>query len=315
MTALVRPGAASTPCSCRIPRTWRAIQASPAAEGCRPSGACAKVQPAASGSMMITWWSAAVPAVTIAWSVRYAAAERFRPGNTVSSAIRACGAAAQMVATTCPTRCASSGAVPGLHDHQRRPERAQADPRDLGGHRSLAAHAGPYVAGPRVPVHHGVPVQLAGQQHGPRLERVTRPDTGGERGADDGQPRQAASGALLDLVFAAGQRGAARLHAARLYAGRRSAGTRCARRLGREQAREERGAGHRRRPRRPAGRSRCGRRQQADWQQGQAADCDDGSGQHGISPEHGLVSALSQIVSSEQLGSQGGHVATAADRG
>lgn len=64
--------------------------------GCRPPRTCAKVHPATSGSMMITWRSAASAAVTMARSVREAAARCERPGKTVSSAIRACGASARI---------------------------------------------------------------------------------------------------------------------------------------------------------------------------------------------------------------------------
>ena len=40
------------------------------AEGCSPSRACGNRHPDASGSMMITWGSAAVPPATMAWSIR-----------------------------------------------------------------------------------------------------------------------------------------------------------------------------------------------------------------------------------------------------
>ena len=63
-------GAGRTPCSRRIPATWRGDPRAPAAVGCRPSCARGNVHPAASGSMMITLRSAALPAVTMAWSVR-----------------------------------------------------------------------------------------------------------------------------------------------------------------------------------------------------------------------------------------------------
>ena len=75
--------------------------------------------------------------------------------------------------------------VADLHDDQRRLERAQVGPGDLGGDRSLLAEARVYVAGPGNPVHEGVPVQLAGQQHGPGPGRITRPHSGGDRRADD----------------------------------------------------------------------------------------------------------------------------------
>jgi len=57
---------AGTPRACKIPATLSAIHSLPAAVGCRPPGARANSHPPASGSMMITLRSAAVPAVTIA---------------------------------------------------------------------------------------------------------------------------------------------------------------------------------------------------------------------------------------------------------
>src|SRR2546429_523772 len=46
------------------------LPAPPSAEGCRPSRACGNRHPDASGSMMMTWGSAARAPATIAWSVR-----------------------------------------------------------------------------------------------------------------------------------------------------------------------------------------------------------------------------------------------------
>jgi two-component system, OmpR family, sensor histidine kinase MprB len=60
---------AGTPRARKIPATLPAIHSLPAAVGCRPPAARRNRHPPASGSMMITLWSAAVPAVTIAWSV------------------------------------------------------------------------------------------------------------------------------------------------------------------------------------------------------------------------------------------------------
>ena len=61
----------------------------------------------------------------------------------------------------------------GLHDDERGRERAQVEPRDLGGDRPLAANAGAHVPRTRIPVYDGVPVQPAGQDDGPRLAGIT----------------------------------------------------------------------------------------------------------------------------------------------
>jgi len=55
----------------------------------------------------------------------------------------------------------------GLHDDQRWRQRAQVNPRDLVGDRPVMADVGAYIARPGVPVYDRVPVQQAGQQHGP----------------------------------------------------------------------------------------------------------------------------------------------------
>jgi two-component system, OmpR family, sensor histidine kinase MprB len=55
-----------TPCARKIPATLPAIHSLPASVGCRPPDARGKRHPPASGSMMITLRSAAIPAVTIA---------------------------------------------------------------------------------------------------------------------------------------------------------------------------------------------------------------------------------------------------------
>ena len=62
-------GAGRTPCCRKIPATVPAIHASPAGEGCSPSRARGNRHPDASGSMMITWGSAAMAPATIAWSI------------------------------------------------------------------------------------------------------------------------------------------------------------------------------------------------------------------------------------------------------
>jgi hypothetical protein len=68
--AASRPaGAGRTPCRRKIPATVPAIHASPMGEGCSPSRARGNCQSDASGSMMITWGSAAVAPATIAWSI------------------------------------------------------------------------------------------------------------------------------------------------------------------------------------------------------------------------------------------------------
>ena len=63
--------------------------------------------------------------------------------------------------------------VAGLHDDERGRERAQVEPRDLGGDRPLAGHPGAHVARTGVPVDDRVPVQQAGQDDGPRLTWTT----------------------------------------------------------------------------------------------------------------------------------------------
>ncbi len=162
-----------TPWARRISATFAAIHASPAAVGCRPSGARANVHPPASVSMMITWGSAALPAATMARSVRAAAARRERSGKTVSSAIWARGASARINATALryppllKPRRYPDVVVTGLRDDQRRGEATQVDPGDLGGDRPQPAGAGPHVARPGIAEYHGVPVQPAGQQDGP----------------------------------------------------------------------------------------------------------------------------------------------------
>jgi hypothetical protein len=62
-------GAGSTPYCRKIPATVPAIHASPSGEGCSPSRARGNRHPDASGSMMITWGSAALAPATIAWSI------------------------------------------------------------------------------------------------------------------------------------------------------------------------------------------------------------------------------------------------------
>jgi two-component system, OmpR family, sensor histidine kinase MprB len=83
--------------------------------------------------------------------------------------------------------------VPGLHDDQRRVQRGQAEPRDLGGDRPVAPGTGPHVARAGHAVHDGVPVQPPGQQHRPGPVRAAGADPGGERGAGDRQARHASS--------------------------------------------------------------------------------------------------------------------------
>ena len=68
--APARDDADRTPRWPSSPAALRAIQASPAAVGCRPSRARGNTQLPASGSMMITPGSAARAAVTIASSIR-----------------------------------------------------------------------------------------------------------------------------------------------------------------------------------------------------------------------------------------------------
>ena len=115
--------------------------------------------------------------------------------------------------------------VAGLHDDQRRLERAQVDPGDLGGDRALPAEAGVDVAGPGHPVHEGVPAQLAGQQHGPGPGRILRPHPRGERRADDRDGRHAGPPAGLKPLLAPGQRrGLARPFLGRPCAGGRRGG-------------------------------------------------------------------------------------------
>ena len=58
------------PCACRIAPIFPAIQASPAAVGCRRPSACWYFHCPVSGSMMIAFGSAALAAATIAASVR-----------------------------------------------------------------------------------------------------------------------------------------------------------------------------------------------------------------------------------------------------
>jgi hypothetical protein len=99
VTALVTvDGEARIPWARRIDATWRAIHASPAAVGCKPSLACWNFQCPVSGSMMITLGSASLAAVTIARSVRESTGETGRDGGgkTVSRAIRARGASARI---------------------------------------------------------------------------------------------------------------------------------------------------------------------------------------------------------------------------
>jgi hypothetical protein len=68
--AVSRPaGAGSIPCCRKIPATVAAIHASPTGEGWNPSRARGNRHPSASGSMMITWGSAAMAPATIAWSI------------------------------------------------------------------------------------------------------------------------------------------------------------------------------------------------------------------------------------------------------
>jgi hypothetical protein len=65
--AASRPaGAGRIPCCRKIPATVPAIHASPMGEGCSPSRARGNRHPDASGSMMITWGSAALAPATIA---------------------------------------------------------------------------------------------------------------------------------------------------------------------------------------------------------------------------------------------------------
>jgi hypothetical protein len=98
VTALVTvDGRARIPCPRKIVATLRAIQASPAAVGCKPSWARWNFQCPVSGSMMITCGSASLAAVTIAWSVR--SADETGPDGgekTVSTAIRARGASTRI---------------------------------------------------------------------------------------------------------------------------------------------------------------------------------------------------------------------------
>jgi hypothetical protein len=98
--------------------------------------------------------------------------------------------------------------VAGLHDDQRGRERAKVKARDLGGDRAYAAGAGSYVPRPRDAVYDGIPAQEAGQDDGPRLDWITWPDPGGERGADNGQGGHAgfvAAPGAFELLLAAGQ--------------------------------------------------------------------------------------------------------------
>jgi len=66
------------------------------------------------------------------------------------------------------------------------------------------AGAGPDVAGSRHAVHHRVPVQVAGQQDGPRVVRAGS-DARGERGSDDCHPGHAMRLSSLELLLAGGQ--------------------------------------------------------------------------------------------------------------
>ena len=88
-------GTGRTPYARRMASTLPAIHASPAAVGCRPRPLCTcwNFHWPASGSMMMAFGSAAVAALTMAWSVRRSAC--VPPGGrakTVSSATRAPGA-------------------------------------------------------------------------------------------------------------------------------------------------------------------------------------------------------------------------------
>jgi len=168
--------------------------------------------------------------------------------------------------------------VAGLHDDQRGLERAQVDPGDLGGDRALPAEAGVYVAGSGHPVHEGVPVQLAGQQHGPRPGRILRPDPGGERRADDRDGRHAGPPVGLKLLLTPCQQRSL----APLFLGR----TLRAGRVGRQRAGE----------RRPDG--SLGR---GDDEQNEKADCEGGCQPPETSPGHGPVSALPQAVSNSRV--------------
>ena len=155
--------------------------------------------------------------------------------------------------------------VAGLHDHQRRPERAQVGPGDLGGDRSLPAEAGVHVAGPGNPVHEGVPAQLAGQQHGPGPGRILRPHPGGERRADDRDRGHAGPPAWLKPLLTPGQRrGLALIYRDRpgRSGGRRTGGWRAGRRVD-------------------------GRLGGGDQQQYEKADCGGGRQPPGTSPGHG----------------------------
>src|SRR6185437_14214101 len=104
-------GAGRTPCARRIAATRRAIHASPAAVGCRLSAARGNDHWPASGSMMTTPGSAAVPAEMIARSIpRSAGVPPKTPAKVVSSPIRAPGAAAWIRSTVARTRRSSSAA-------------------------------------------------------------------------------------------------------------------------------------------------------------------------------------------------------------
>ena len=156
------------------------------------------------------------------------------------------------------------------------------NPGDLGGDRAFPAETGVYVAGSGHPVHEGVPVQLAGQQHGPRPGRILRPDPGGERRADDRDGRHAGPPAGQKLLFTPGeQRGLASLARGRaLRAGR--VGQRVQVRRSGRQAADGLGRG--------------------DHQQNENADCGGGCQPPETSPGHGQVSALPQAVSNSPVG-------------